>query len=390
MMKPMREQKLFVIALFIILLDQLTKLWIKGFHLFGFTHEGMILNSSTPVLGDLLRWTYVENPGMAFGVSFGPGKIILSLFSIVAAIALGWYLFKLRYANKWVQIGVMLLFAGAIGNLIDRVFYGVIFSEAPLFYGKVVDFIDVDCPDFSLGGQEITRWWVFNVADSCVSCGIVLLMLVNAKIPTFKSLKLRPELQVPIVVSDYDPEWPKQFAELQEVLSSSLSSKAERIEHVGSTSVPGLAAKAILDVDIVIADDADFAPVRQTLEALGYVYEGDKGIAQREAFRQADSMVPIGSGKRWMRQHVYVCPASSPALHEHLMLRDILRQHSELQAEYGALKRELAKKYGIDRDGYTTAKTDWIRGVLERYAKSGSEPTNSSAEDAPETENESV
>ena len=183
MIQKLREQKLILVALLLVLIDQATKLWVKGFTLGSWVHEGVPLYSSKQVVGDLVRWTYVENPGMAFGITFGDGKIFLSLFSVVAAIALTWYLTKLRTAPMVLQIGVMLLLAGATGNLIDRVFYGVLYNEAPLFYGKVVDFIDVDCPDFRLFNRDITRWYIFNIADACVSCGIVLLILFNHKLP---------------------------------------------------------------------------------------------------------------------------------------------------------------------------------------------------------------
>jgi signal peptidase II len=126
---------------------------------------------------------------MAFGISFGWGKIFLSLFSILAAFGLCWYLYKLRSFSKWVQFGIALMLAGAVGNLIDRVFYGVFYGEAPLFYGKVVDFIDVNLPDISLGAFELSRFWVFNIADSCVTCGVIVLLFVHDKIPTWDELK---------------------------------------------------------------------------------------------------------------------------------------------------------------------------------------------------------
>ncbi len=379
-LKHVREQRLFVVALLLILIDQVTKVWIKGFHILGLVHEGMPLESSRQIFGELLRFSYVENPGMAFGVSFGSAKIFLSLFSIIAAGGLAWYLHKLRHSTIWVQLGVMLLLAGAVGNLIDRVFYGLIYNEAPLFYGKVVDFIDVDCPDFSLFGHSYTRWWVFNVADACVSCGITLLVLFNHKIPTLKSLDSRFHVSNDeIHIEEYNPQWAHEFAELKTVLERSLGGKAQSIEHVGSTSIPGLAAKAVMDVDIVIAEQSSLDEIRTTLEALGYVYEGDKGIPGREAFRQSDSMVPHGSGHRWMRQHMYVCASDSLALAEHRQFREALLNSSELQAQYVALKRELAEKFRLDREAYTNGKADWIRSVL-----SAATTTTPSVENSPE------
>lgn len=146
----------------------------------------MTLYESIAVVGDAIRITYVENAGMAFGISFGAGKIFLSLFSIAASAVLAWYLVRLDTKHFGAKLALALIFAGATGNLIDRVFYGVFYGENPLFYGKVVDFIDVDMPDLSLFGREYMRFWVFNVADSCVSVGMVLMILFNKHLPIFQ------------------------------------------------------------------------------------------------------------------------------------------------------------------------------------------------------------
>ncbi len=176
---------LLLFASMMIVLDQLTKIWVKGFDLLGWKHNGMTLYESISVWGDAIRITYVENAGMAFGISFGAGKIFLSLFSVAASITLAWYLARLDIKHFGARLALALIFAGATGNLIDRVFYGVFYNESPLFYGKVVDFLDVDMPDFMLFGREYTRFWVFNVADSCVSVGMVLMLLFNKYLPIF-------------------------------------------------------------------------------------------------------------------------------------------------------------------------------------------------------------
>jgi len=178
------------VATGVVILDQATKLAVKGFSLLGIEHHGMLLGQSFPLLGDTIRITYIENPGMAFGIEFGAGKIILSLFSIAAACAVGFVLARMqRYAVAWqVQLAFALIFAGALGNLIDRVFYGVLYGEAPLFYGRVVDFLDVDIPDIHLGNWHLERWWIFNIADAAVSCGMVLLLLVGHRMPPLGQL----------------------------------------------------------------------------------------------------------------------------------------------------------------------------------------------------------
>lgn len=159
----------------LVVLDQLTKLWVKN---------TMFLGESHPLIGEAVRLTYVENPGMAFGIEFGAGKIVLTLVTIAVACFLIWYLVRLRTTHWSVQLAVSLILAGAVGNLVDRAFYGVIFNEDPLFFGKVVDFIQVDIPDITWFGERYTHWPVFNVADSCVSVGVVTLLFVSHKLPS--------------------------------------------------------------------------------------------------------------------------------------------------------------------------------------------------------------
>lgn len=118
---------------------------------------------------------------MAFGIEFGAGKIFLSLFSILASIGLAWLIVKISHKSLGILIGFTLIFAGAVGNLIDRVFYGVLYGEAPLFYGKVVDFIQVDIPDIEFLGW--THFPIFNIADSCVTVGVVILLIFHKHLP---------------------------------------------------------------------------------------------------------------------------------------------------------------------------------------------------------------
>jgi signal peptidase II len=178
----------FILVTFLIFFDQVTKIIVKGFNLFGFEHKGMFLGESTNVFGNWLRWTFVENAGMAFGIEFGVWKILLSLFSIIAGFALGYYLFKIRYIFWGVKTGISLIMAGALGNMVDRVFYGVFYDEGPLFYGKVVDFVQVDIPDVNVFGLFYTPFPVFNVADSCVTVGVCTLLIFNKYIPSFESV----------------------------------------------------------------------------------------------------------------------------------------------------------------------------------------------------------
>lgn len=125
------------------------------------------------MLGDAIRLTYIENPGMAFGIELG-SQLYLAIFSLLASLGVLFYLHKVRDEVLVIRVSLALILGGAIGNLIDRVFYGVLFDEAPLFYGKVVDFIDVNF-------LHLSRFGIFNVADAAVTTGVVLLLLFHRK-----------------------------------------------------------------------------------------------------------------------------------------------------------------------------------------------------------------
>lgn len=174
-------RKLLALSALLVLIDQGTKLAVKGFTLFGVRHEGMYIGESISVIGDALRFTFVENPGMAFGLDFGV-PVLLGLFSIGAAIFLVHLLRKSRHTKiGGFHIALAMILGGAVGNLIDRVFYGVFYGYASLFRGKVVDFVDVNIPDISLFGHSWDRFYIFNVADAAVSVGIVLLLFFYPK-----------------------------------------------------------------------------------------------------------------------------------------------------------------------------------------------------------------
>ena len=159
-----------------------------------------------------------------------------------------------------------------------------------------------------------------------------------------------------VVVVDYDATWPLVFEELRASVGGAVRDIAISIEHVGSTAVPGLAAKPVIDMDIVVAE-SDVVHAIERLSELGYSHRGDLGIPLREAFRS-----PTGS-----RSHnLYVCPSHSPALANHLAFRDYLRENAEVSREYGALKKRLATRFRDDIDGYIEGKTAFIVGILER------------------------
>jgi signal peptidase II len=133
---------------------------------------------SIPLAGDWLKLTYIENPNMAFGLEVG-GKVFLSVFAIIASIALLYYLYRNRHAALRFRMALGLILAGALGNLIDRIFYAVAYGSGGFFDGNVVDFIDLDLFVVHLGSSMFKFWPIFNVADVAVSAGVVLLLLTG-------------------------------------------------------------------------------------------------------------------------------------------------------------------------------------------------------------------
>lgn len=161
-------------------------------------------------------------------------------------------------------------------------------------------------------------------------------------------------MPTPVEVVPYDPSWPKLFDQLRGELESSLAGVSiVGIEHVGSTAVPGLPGKPVIDVDVVVERQAVCAAIR-SLEATGYAYEGDLGIPDRHALRAPD---------RSPRRHVYVVVVGSLALRDHLAVRDALRTSPVRRAAYGSRKVDIARS-SRDAVAYMHGKTDLIASVL--------------------------
>jgi GrpB-like predicted nucleotidyltransferase (UPF0157 family) len=158
-----------------------------------------------------------------------------------------------------------------------------------------------------------------------------------------------------VVVVDYDPSWPGTFETLKSRVLPVVGTVALAVEHVGSTAVPGLAAKPIIDMDVIVATSAHVTLAIERLATLGYVHRGNLGIADREAFESPKGLAP---------HHLYVCVRGSIALANHLTLRDYLRRNSEAAATYGMLKKRLAGRFPTDVDRYIDGKTDFLLGVL--------------------------
>ena len=159
-----------------------------------------------------------------------------------------------------------------------------------------------------------------------------------------------------IVVLPYDRQWELDFLQIKGELQAALGDLALKIEHVGSTSVRGLSAKPIIDIDVVIGDHSRFDAVVTALSGIGYHHKGDLGIAGREAFSY--------EGKEHLREHhLYVCPQDSPELKRHIAFRDHLRSHPEAAYEYSRIKEEGAARYPCDIERYIEFKAPFIEKV---------------------------
>lgn len=170
----------------------------------------------------------------------------------------------------------------------------------------------------------------------------------------------------PVKIFPYDPAWPQEFLALSRVLKKALAPLIQDIEHVGSTAVPGLQSKPIIDLDIIIIDHNLLQEVSLKLQQLGYRPEGDKGIPGRWAFQRSSVTTPWTAEKRkWLDHHLYVCCQDALELKRHLYLREILRADSQLAAEYGRVKEELARQFHGDRPAYTEGKSEFLQKILE-------------------------
>ncbi|HEV2797394.1 MAG TPA: GrpB family protein [Nocardioides sp.] len=158
-----------------------------------------------------------------------------------------------------------------------------------------------------------------------------------------------------VQVVDWSPQWVEQFEAVAAVLRDALHAvRSAEVEHVGSTSVPGLAAKPILDIDVVV-DATEVPAAVAALEAVGYVHRGDRGVAGRAAFHAPDEP----------RRHVYVCTAGTTNVRNHLAVRDVLRTRDDLRDAYAAVKIALAADPDMDIETYVAGKSAVLQQVLE-------------------------
>ena len=160
-----------------------------------------------------------------------------------------------------------------------------------------------------------------------------------------------------VIIVPYDPEWPKMFARLGSSVRNALGDIALRIDHIGSTAVPGLAAKPIIDIQISVASLEPVEVYRIPLESIGFVWRADNPELTKRYFREKP-------GER--RIHIHVRRAGSFSEQFPLLFRDYMRTHDEDAQRYAELKYGLAEEYGENRHGYVEAKGPFIWEIMRK------------------------
>ncbi len=172
--------RILLTSLFVVAIDQAAKFIIKGISIpaFNLFLKGITLGDEKNLLGSFLCITFVENPGIAFGIEFNKIiRIAIVLFNIAVITGLIIFLFKKRKLKFSIWLSFALILGGALGNMIDRIFYGIIFGYAPLFLGRVVDYIRIKTFNFYLFGRSYDSLPTFNIADLAITCGMILLII---------------------------------------------------------------------------------------------------------------------------------------------------------------------------------------------------------------------
>ena len=166
-----------------------------------------------------------------------------------------------------------------------------------------------------------------------------------------------------MVVVNYNEKWSQDFLKIKNELTKVLTVQCE-VQHVGSTSIPGMKAKPIIDIDVGLDNWADFEAVKRALAGVGYEHEGDKGITGREAFcRNGKLHNEILDS---IAHHLYVCSVDNAEYKRHILFRDYLRNHTEERDRYNQIKEEILVKVGSEnRAGYVQMKEDEYRDFFE-------------------------
>lgn len=162
-------------------------------------------------------------------------------------------------------------------------------------------------------------------------------------------------------LSPYEPDWSLLFLAERERLCASLGNYVLDVQHIGSTSIPGMAAKPILDIGVAVANFEEAVACVPLLEQLGYSYRGENGIARRHYFVKGDPRT----------HHLHMLEVASEEWKNHLLFRDYLCRNSEVAQAYASLKQTLALQFALDREAYQIGKESFIQAVLQQAKTNG-------------------
>jgi GrpB-like predicted nucleotidyltransferase (UPF0157 family) len=164
-----------------------------------------------------------------------------------------------------------------------------------------------------------------------------------------------------VVIAEYNPEWAMLYEKEKDLILDAVGDLIVVVEHVGSTAVRGLGAKPTIDIMVAVSSLADAQKCIEQLRSIGYEYQPQHEVSmpERRYFRKGD---PVSE----QHYHLHMVERTSDFWERHLLFRDYLRSHPEAAREYYVLKKELASKYGLDREGYTEAKTAFIESTLAK------------------------
>lgn len=170
-----------------------------------------------------------------------------------------------------------------------------------------------------------------------------------------------------MLIKKYTTNWIKDFEDIKHEIEHGLGQLSFTIEHVGSTAVPNLDAKPIIDIDIIYPNQTNFEPIKTALEKIGYYHNGNQGIEDRDVFKRNNTVRHQVLDA--IQHHLYVCPAHSKALERHILSRNALRKQEWARVKYQEMKYALAEKANQDKKTYADLKeitvNDFIDALVE-------------------------
>ena len=270
-----------------------------------------------------------QTPNWNDDTAYFVGMLVLG----ISSVPMCWVLYKYRLSPRWLSIW------GLVGYSI----FSVGFSME--FFGK----------QWSIYLLGVAGLW--EVVFGC------WLIIYNGR---YKKSHPVASSQNGLLIRGHSPRWINDFTDLKAAIDSGLHGLDYSIEHVGSTAVPGLAAKPIIDMDIIYSDIKVFEKIKLALEKMGYYHAGNQGIEDRDVFKRSGQGTAVLDT---VKHHLYVCAADSKALERHILSRNFLRKNDWAKQKYQQMKYDLAKRAGEDRKIYAELKeqsvNDFIDSMIE-------------------------